>query len=265
MSEKRLKELHDYPWFPNCWREFMTDFLAFFATHFFQYNPIFPVISKVLKRSGIRKIKDTCSGGSAYLLRLSRFLAGKHDRDIKIELTDKYPNLKAFNRIAELSRGTISYSENSVDAMNINSHNREFRVMFSAMHHFSKEELRDMIRRAIDDDCAIGFFDYATRNHLRTLLLMPGLIPMIWCVTPFLRPFSWTRLLWTYILPAVPIVLFIDGLISRCNGYRSKDLKGVVGDFSKDGWRCECGTVTNFFMTGEVVYLVCYREENTEE
>ncbi len=257
MSRRRLKELHDYYWYPALMREYMTDFLAFFALHFFQYNPVFPVIAKVLRDTGITKIRDLCSGAASCVPRLEKYLNEKNSCNVRIELTDLYPNIKAFQRVADAAGPMVSYCEQPVDAMNTTSEGREFRMMFSAVHHFNEEELENIISNAMDNNCAIGFFDYATRNLLLTLLLMPGLIPLIWCVTPFLRPFSWTRLLLTYILPVVPVLIFIDGFISRWNAYAAKDFEHFRGLVESRGWKCESATLPNFFYTGEVLYFIC--------
>ena len=62
MARRRFKEMHDYEWFPDIWRRGMTDFLSFFATYFFQYDPIFPLIEGLIRKSKLRKLRDYCSG-----------------------------------------------------------------------------------------------------------------------------------------------------------------------------------------------------------
>lgn len=254
---KRIKELHDYAWYPACMREYMTDFLAFFALHFFQYNPVFPLIGKVVKERGISRIRDLCSGAASCIPRLEHFLNSKHDCAVEIELTDKFPNLKAFERIASVSGGRVTYNMSPVDALQPPEQENEFLIMFSAVHHFSLDELERILSGAMDKECPVGFFDYATRNHVLTLLLMPGLIPLILCVTPFLRPFSWTRLFFTYILPLIPVLIFIDGFISRWNAYSPGDFKELARLAEQRGWVCESGILPNFFYTGEVLYFIC--------
>jgi len=141
MKKGRLSELHDSPRFPASIREFMTDFLAFFSAHFFQYNPVFPVIKKVLDKTEIKEIKDFCSGSGDNVLSLERFLNKKNSCGVNIELTDKFPNLTAFKRIAEKSGGTIRFHGDVADAISPHPGRHGFRVMFSATHHFSMEEL----------------------------------------------------------------------------------------------------------------------------
>jgi len=234
----------------------MTDFLAFFATFFMQYDPVFPLIRQTMERGGFKRIRDFCSGGASYLLKLDRYLNMKNKLKINLVMTDKYPNLEMFKLLTERSGGTLSYSAEPVDALTPPPEKQEFRVLFSAMHHFSPAELEQMIDRALADDCAIGFFDYATRNHFRTFLSLLMLMPMVWMLTPFMLPFSWKRLFWTYILPAIPLTLLLDGFISRWNGYQPGDFKQITEKLDRHGCRCECGLFPNCFYSGEVLYLI---------
>ena len=259
MNTRRLKELHDYPWFPATWRKGMTDFLAFFATFLMQYDPAFPMILKIIQQSGLKRVRDFCSGGASYLLKLDRYLNVENDLHVNLIMTDKYPDIKTFKRLAERSGGTLSYSAEPADALAPPPEKQEFRVMFSAMHHFSLPELELMIEQAVADDCGVGFFDYAMHNHFRTLLLLPGVVPLVWILTPFMLPFSWKRLLWTYILPAIPVMLLIDGFISRWNGYKPEDFKLIMEKFKKQGCYCECGVLSNCFYIGETLYLTIYK------
>jgi hypothetical protein len=36
----------------------------------------------------------------------------------------------------------------------------------------------------------------------------------LFACTPWIRPFRWSRLLWTYVVPIIPAVLLFDGIVS---------------------------------------------------
>ncbi len=256
MTKRRIKELHDYKWFPDVWRRGMTDFLSFFATYFFQYEPIFPLILKIVRSSGVTTFRDFCSGGSGYLLSLLRFFKKKGIDEPKIELTDKYPNIDAFRLISKKSNGTISYNSSSVDVLLPQSKNNEIRLMFSAMHHFSQKELEDILNSAVKDNCPIGLFDYASWDPIRSIFLLIFLVPHILIIMPFTRPFSWGKMFWTYIVPAIPLALLVDAIISRWNAYSPRELGIVIKNLEADNYEWTIGTKPNFFWTGKVVYLI---------
>jgi len=256
MVRRRFKELHDYEWFPDIWRRGITDFLSFFATYFFQYDPIFPLIKGLIRKSNLRKLSDYCSGGSGYLLSLLRYLRKNGIYDCKIELTDKYPNLDSFERIARYSGNAINYIASSVDVLNLpQSDTVEIRVMFSAMHHFAPDELELILDRATKDKCAIAIFDYSSWDPIRAIILLILLIPHIFIVMPFAGTFSWMKMFWTYIIPAIPLALLIDAAISRWNGYSLHELKEIIDKLPEKSYDWKTGSKPNFLWTGKVVYL----------
>ena len=48
------------------------------------------------------------------------------------------------------------------------------------------------------------------------LLLTPLAVGL---ATPFIRPFRWSRLFWTYVIPLVPLTCWWDGVVSQLRAY----------------------------------------------
>lgn len=263
MTRRRFKEMHDYDWFPGVWRRGMTDFLSCFATWFFQYEPVFPLIAGMMRKSGLYKLHDYCSGGSGYLLSLLRYLRENGVTVAGVELSDKYPNLDAFERITGRSGGAVSYTAAPVDALNPPCSGPELRLMFSAMHHFSPDELESVINRARLDNCAIGLFDYCGWNPFRAIPQLILLIPHIFILMPFAGPFSWGKMFWTYIIPAIPLALLTDAVISRWNGYSPAELQAVIDRLPDNTYKWEAGSLPNLLCTGKVVYLTGFPMKRT--
>src|SRR5450759_4223616 len=44
------------------------------------------------------------------------------------------------------------------------------------------------------------------------LMFAWALMPFV--CTPWIRPFRWSRLLWTYLIPIIPLVFLFDGVVS---------------------------------------------------
>jgi hypothetical protein len=53
--------------------------------------------------------------------------------------------------------------------------------------------------------------------------------------TPFIRPFRWRRLLWTYLLPAVPLTCWWDGVVSQLRAYTVPELERLAS-LGRRGW-----------------------------
>ena len=64
-----------------------------------------------------------------------------------------------------------------------------------------------------------------------------------WLVVPFIRPFSWQRLLWTYLIPAGVVFGLWDGLASCLRTYSPQELRDLTADLGDGGYRWEVGRV----------------------
>ena len=72
------------------------------------------------------------------------------------------------------------------------------------------------------------------------LLFVPLLVLLL---TPFVRPFSWARLLFTYVIPiAVPLIVF-DGIVSCLRSYTVAELGELTRGLETDGYRFHIGTL----------------------
>ena len=75
--------------------------------------------------------------------------------------------------------------------------------------------------------------------------------------TPFLRPLTWRRVLWTYLVPVVPITGLWDGLVSCLRTYSTQELRDLTEDIDCPGYRWESGRVRAFGAC-RVTYLLGY-------
>ena len=139
-----LFEFEDQSWFPNDIRESMTDFLRYFlkATHF--YQPIALMIAEVLKQTGENTIIDLGSGGGGAIETVHIYLKRYSSLQIKILLTDKFPNISAFEYLENKTKGEIGYSPLSIDATNVPKPLKGFRSMYSTAHHFKPDVLKQI-------------------------------------------------------------------------------------------------------------------------
>ncbi len=44
-------------------------------------------------------------------------------------------------------------------------------------------------------------------------------------VTPFIRPFRWSRLVFTYVIPVLPLLIVFDGIVSCLRVYSPDELR----------------------------------------
>ncbi|MEP6925015.1 MAG: hypothetical protein ABI954_11170 [Pyrinomonadaceae bacterium] len=91
-------EIEDEPWCPSSIRDAATDYLQFVIEKASPYKVALPILQNALKQINQAEIIDLCSGGGGPWRSLLPELITKHSQ-IKVCLTDKYPNQAAFEQI----------------------------------------------------------------------------------------------------------------------------------------------------------------------
>ena len=235
-----LVELHEQPWFPAVWRDLLTDYLSFYATVFRPYACVGPLLAEALEREGTARIVDLCSGAGRPLLSLVPALQDSGIRDLEVVLTDRFPNLGALESIGGTG-AKVTYLTTPIDAADVPMSLKGFRTLFTSFHHFRPESARAILANAVDNGEGVGIFEYTERNWL--IWGLPTLlIPLfVWLCTPFMRPFRWRRLLWTYLVPIVPVVAVWDGFVSNLRTYSVEELHDLVEQMADDSYEWQIG------------------------
>ena len=218
-----LFEIEDQPWCPAIVRDLATDYLHFVQTTVSLHRTITPFIREALDASGATHIIDLCAGGSGPLPAVIAEL-GKSGINASATLTDLFPNITAFERVADASNGTIGYVRTPVDARAVPRNLTGLRTLFNGFHHFKPEAARAILLDAANAGQPIAIFE-ASRRTFKTILPAIVLLPLfVWIATPFMRPFLWKRLLFTYLLPCVPLICLWDGVVSQLRAYTAEEL-----------------------------------------
>jgi hypothetical protein len=225
MRRRQLVELEDLPWCPKAVRDGGTDWLGFMANGTRAFTPIAPKLRAAMAATGTSNVLDLCSGGGGPWLTLERELATSGP--VKVTLSDRFPNVTAFRHAARRSDGRLAFSEDSVDATDVPPAFDGVRTMFNAFHHFPPPVARAILADAVRKRRAIGVFEAITHRGIG-LAAMPLQVPAMLLFTPFVRPFKWSRLLLTYLLPLIPLIVLFDGTVSMCRVYLGDELRELV-------------------------------------
>jgi hypothetical protein len=265
MSRLQFIELHEQPWFPSSLRDDVTDAVQFGFNLLKAYAPIAPLLQSMIDRSGNgansrQSIVDMCSGGGGPWLELSQTLRNAgNSAGLQIWLTDKYPNLEAFQSLSATSDCDcdcrISYYPESVDAMNVPPALKGLRTMFTSFHHFSPEDARAILQNAVDAGESVGVFEITKRSPSTIVFIFAGIL-LLFLHTPRIRPFRWSRLLWTYLIPVIPLVLLFDGVVSCLRTYRPQELREIVEKLTSCQYQWEIGELAG--KRAPVTYLIGY-------
>jgi hypothetical protein len=251
----RLFEIHDQKWFPQFLRDEFVDGLQMILDITNTYRPVANLLRKRLDECGAERVLDLCSGAGGPWPSLVRQFEMDGTRPPEVFLTDKYPITKKLHALESPADKRIHFLRHSIDATQIPGHLQGFRTLFSSFHHLNLDEARGLLQDSVNRREGIGIFEAPARHALTLLSLL--LIPIAaWLFVPFRRPFRWSRLLWTYLFPVVPFVLFYDGLISCLRAYSLEELQEMTKGLAASGYRWEIGEEPGGLLPVRVTYLV---------
>ena len=257
MRRRQWFEIHDQPWFPNPLRDLVTDTLQFIWNVFGLYQPIVSRLRHALQEAGTQQILDLCSGGGGPWLYLARDFEDQERFPVNVCLTDKFPNPRAYERAQDKFRTKVVFVTGSVDATCVPPDLQGFRTLFSSFHHFPPDGARAILEDAVERHRGVGILEVPKRDWLTILLVF--FVPMMTFVfAPFIRPFRWSRLFWTYLIPVLPFVLWFDGVISCLRAYTPAELRQLTYGLGQEEYHWEAGQETNQLLPVAVTYLIGY-------
>lgn len=231
MRRLHLFELEDFPWFPAVLRDGGTAYLRFAARMLGHGAALAPTLAGSLRRTGERRLVDLCSGGAGPVPDVVEALATE-GLEVEALLTDAHPNLPAFERVAAESPAVQAWPE-PVDATRVPQELQGHRTLFNALHHFRPQDARRILAAAQRDRQPLSAFELVERSPVALLGMLFAPLAVL-LVMPFVRPLRPSWLLFTYLIPAIPLLVLWDGMVSCLRVYSVDELNELV-DGIEDG------------------------------
>jgi SAM-dependent methyltransferase len=254
MPRLPLAEICDFSWCPATLRDGVTDFLTLILDRVDVYAPMVRRLERALRRTEATRIVDLCAGSGGPWRRLLPRLA--RGRQLSVLFTDKYPNHPAMAQLAALFPGQVVPEPAPIDATAPPEDLPGFRTLFSAFHHFSPDQARLVLADAVRRRQGIAVCEFTSRSAA-ILWFLPFLPLLVLFLVPAIRPFRWSRLVWTYLPPVLPLVVFYDALASCLRAYSPKELRAfVAGVPGHETFDWEIGTVCKGPGAMPVTYLL---------
>ena len=224
----RLFEFEDLPWFPAVIRAGMMDYLRFMISALGTYRPIAPLLAEGLRRTGQTHVLELGAGAGGGTETVLAALRAHGQPAATITLTDLYPQPDAWADIARRTNGAISFVPAPVNALAVPTDLAGFRTIFSAFHHFPPAAAEALLRDAVRAGTGIGVFEGAGKHWAELLLACTALPVAQLLLTPFFRPFRLSRLVFTYLIPLIPLCTIWDGSVSLLRMYSTAELLALA-------------------------------------
>lgn len=252
-----LFEWEDQAWFPAQLRAAMTSYLS--TTYGITPFPKLwaDCLAKVMKREGVTEIVDLGSGSGGPVELVVRDLAERGFK-VHVTLTDLYPNE---NRptFGSDAGSSIRYWPEPVDATRVPAALPGIRTMFAAFHHFRPVAAQGILRDSFEHRRAICILEATSRTPaaITSTLLIPLLVLLL---TPLVRPVSPVQLLFSYLVPILPLLIFWDGLVSQLRTYSVPELEEFTRNLQSPQYRWETGQIEIPRTPAGVPYLIGWPE-----
>jgi hypothetical protein len=262
MRRMQLVEIEDLPFCPAVLRDGGTAFLELAERMSGHGRMLLTPLERALDATGAREVIDLCSGGGGPASMLADELA-KRGRQVRVTLTDRYPNHAAFERMAARSGGRIRACHEPVDATAVPAELRGVRTIFNAFHHFDRAQARKVLEQAVLARQPIAVFEVVSRElpMLLNLLFTPVIVSLS---MPFWRPFRWPWLPLTWLLPVMQTFVLWDGVVSWLRIYSVPELRELITDIDvPPNWVWDIGTIQLGKAPLHGTYLVGYPHSDT--
>ena len=234
MDFKRMQlfELADQDWFPSVLRTCMVNYLERLHELVGTADVLGERWAGEIQIHGYRHVLDCCSGNGGLA---TTILTALQSRGVSVDmtLTDKFPQSwtgsgdhiqyeptpKDLNQLGEWS-----IPEDSLLTIN------------SAFHHFNPTAARSILATAHQRRIPICIYEMSNNSQpkwLWWLAILPAMIGTLF-LTPTLKRLSWQQLVFTYLIPILPICIAWDGAVSNARTYTRDDLTLLIEGFDKD-------------------------------
>lgn len=214
-----MKELEDYKCFPSVFRNFQTEFIGYIVVVF----DVYYVFVDYLNRSHfpILPMKDLCSGSGEPAIGIFN----KSNCFSSLSLSDKFPNAHC------RGRSEIFNEIREEDVLEVEFKDGTYYTMFNSLHHFSDHEKVEILQRIHKNGSSAFFVEILEPTLLCFFKVLFITIVGSLLFTPFVKPFSYSRLFFTYIIPVNLFTVTFDGWVSVM---KSRSIKQYQKLFSEN-------------------------------
>lgn len=257
MKRLHLFEFEDFEWFPVWLRTCMTRYLATLHRLLGSEKNIALKLQQLIRKSGQYHILDLCSGSGGPMLEVLKILRNQYGfNQVQLTLSDKYPDQQVALQIQQLADPAVNYLTSPLDAGKADIPEKGLRTLICSLHHMKPDAAFNILQNAFNDRQPIFVYEISDNSFPRWSwwMVIPINIIAVFFITPLVRPFSWVQLVFTYIIPVLPIFIAWDGAVSNARTYTLEDLEKLLEGKSWVQYQWEKGLMEG--KGGRKIYLM---------
>ena len=204
------------------------------------------LIDEKLTTLNATEVYDLCSGSGGPLPEvLEKINASSERSKVSLVLSDLYPNEQAIQLFS--GDENIRYEKDPVDVTNLPKISAGLITMICSFHHLNPSDAVALINEVQKQKLPIFIYELSDNSAPKWLwwTAIPINIIMCWLITPIVRPVSWKQILFTYLIPIIPICYAWDGAVSNIRTYDEDDFKELLESAELKSHHWEFGKVDN--------------------
>ncbi len=235
MKRIQLFEFEDFDWFPAMWRSTMTKLIVVLHKLMGTKEVLGDLLMNIRQKNHFSRIVDMGSGSGGAMPVVVEYL-NEQQPEIPVELllTDLHPNPQFVEKFNAEQHMNMLYNPTPLDASNLSQAPEGIKTMVNSFHHIPPDTARKILATAQENKQAILIYEIA-ENKMPTIvwaLFLPlGLIIvalMAIVLVPFVKPLNWKDILFTWLIPVVPIFYAWDGQASMPRMYTFDDVQAYL-------------------------------------
>ncbi len=248
MKRVQLFEFEDFTWFPSVFRSTMTKLIVVMHRLLGTKEVIASLLKEVQKEYSFSKIIDLGSGSGGIMPTVIDYL-NESEHKIKLMLSDLHPNKEFVENFNKQNHNNISYLTSSLDASTHKEKSEGLKTMMNSFHHMQPKVAKAILKNAQDNKQAILIYEMAENKmpFLVWFLLLPISLTILMLMSlfllPFVKPLNWKDVLFTYILPVIPIFYAWDGQASMPRMYSFEDIKEELLPLKNENYKWKIDVV----------------------
>lgn len=220
MKRKNAPQITNTSWFPKILTKCIYEFMTWFVSKVSAAKPFLPVVNEGLTYSDQIVIIEKEGG------------AGFETLDPLLDQS--------------IPRSFISQEDIGQEGLYL---------MVNSFHQLNPPEAKNILKKVFEINQPIVIVE-GNNDSLWQVFGMTVIVPLTVILTaPFVKPFRVARLLFTYLLPILPIVTFLDGFMALFKLYNPADLNELVVDLKSDNYQWKSGKMDNG-RGGKIIYLI---------
>jgi len=250
MKRIQLFEFEDFSWFPAPIRVGMTNLIMVLHRMLGTSNVLSNLLLQLRKRHHFTQIVDLGSGsGGAMPDVIKKVNACLENESLTLLLTDLHPSVSVVKQINQSDIPYLKYSSKAIDATNFIHVPKGLKTMINSFHHMPPKKAKTILREAQKTKSPILIYEMS-ENFVPLLvwwLFLPIslilLFVMALVMTPFVRHLHWKQLVFTYLIPIIPVAYAWDGQASLVRTYTFTDIELLLKDIKSETYKWEIAPV----------------------